>query len=256
MLSCVGGNVHQNRAQVQFSIAPMEFRGQRLRALAAWACIFLFSAVDSTFVRQDTVRLRSLVASPGHSIESASHDVQASLEASLAGLFAHEPQQGDNQKTTKQTAGQQPVSVQVPQEEIKDLMKKLSKQCGAQFSGILDGKGPALHNFGDAGTNTSAASCKKLQGSLCFTQARVVQEKDDNGRRMQSAVNVHGNGCLPASCVKDKDLQHLTGFMRQRARDAVPGVGVHVQLQVDCTKSGGSQASVGNVPEDMQMVAP
>jgi len=73
---------------------------------------------------------------------------------------------------------------------------------------------------------------------------------------MQSAVNVHGNGCLPASCVKDQDLQHLTGFMRQRAKDAVPGMGVHVQLQVDCTKSGGSQASVGNAPEEVKMAAP
>merc|ERR1719198_7284 len=65
------------------------------------------------------------------------------------------------------------------------------------------------------------------------------------GRQMESTVDVQGRGCLPRECVAKGDLQILAAFMQLKAKETIPGMGVRVELHVNCTGSGGSTAAVG-----------
>lgn len=167
------------------------------------------------------------------------------IQASLANFAARAP------KSDGQQPGQ-PVSMQVPEEEINEFVSKLSDKCAKQFSAILTGESPSLHSFGGPDSNTSETECHNLHGHICMTQAHVVEMKTNStrGRNLRSTVDVEGKGCLPDQCVADKDLNLLAGFMRTQAKNTIPGQDVNVQLRVDCTASGGSTASVGFIPGD------
>jgi len=140
------------------------------------------------------------------------------------------------------------VSMQLAQEELAALTAKLTASCGSRFSAVLEGKSPSLHTFQSNG-NTSDEGCRSLNGSLCKTQAHMHNKAQEMGsaRRMQKAVDVTGQGCLPRECLSTSDLQPLANFLRGKAQENLPGLSSEVALHVDCTASGGGVASVGDV---------
>lgn len=142
-------------------------------------------------------------------------------------------------------AGQGPVNMQVPDTELKKITSSLSSKCNAQFSAMLDGKGPKLHHF-SASTDAeeSKAECSSLEGLVCHTKAQISEDKDMQGRTVKSQVMVEGDGCLPNMCMGEGDLKVLATFMQGKAKETIPGSGVEVNLHVDCSGSGGAIASV------------
>lgn len=148
-------------------------------------------------------------------------------------------------KDKKQTV-KQPVSTQVSQKDMDAFVATLSPACGKQFNGIMAGNAPAIHTFGEAGVNSTEGGCGKLEGAICDTEAQIESAKSGPAdRHMRSLQHVTGQGCLPSRCTQSEDLAALAGFMRSKAKEAVPGTGVLVKLSVDCTASGGATAKVG-----------
>jgi len=157
----------------------------------------------------------------------------------------------------KKAAHKQPVSTQVSQKEMDEFVSSLSPACGKQFNAIMGGAAPAIHTFGDAGSNSTAGGCSKLEGSICHTEASIESEKSGPAnRQIRSSQHVTGNGCLPRECTAQKDLTSLAGFMHTKAKESVPGTGVHVKLSVDCSESGGAVAKVGYEPDQASPLAP
>mmetsp|Transcript_40490 Transcript_40490/g.116387 ORF Transcript_40490/g.116387 Transcript_40490/m.116387 type:complete len:267 (-) Transcript_40490:90-890(-) len=147
-------------------------------------------------------------------------------------------------KDEKDTAKSgQPVTMQVPEGELKNLTAKLSAKCEVQFNQMLHGKS-MLHTFGDSGS-TSEGDCTKLSGSLCQIDTHMEQAADHKGRSMKSTTHVAGKSCLPGDCMAQTDLQVLAAFMRSKAQQTLAGADVDINLRVDCSKSGGSVASLG-----------
>lgn len=142
----------------------------------------------------------------------------------------------------KEESGQ-PVQMQVPEGELKNLSAKLTPECQTQFTDILHGKS-LLHTFGDSGVQ-SEGECKKMNGSLCSMNAHLTQTRDTQGRQMKSTTHVSGDSCLPEQCMASNDLKVLADFMKLKAQDMLVGADVAINLRVDCSKSGGSIANVG-----------
>jgi len=138
-----------------------------------------------------------------------------------------------------------PVSMQIPEPELKKLSSSLTSKCNGQFTAMLDGKGPKLHHFtaGEKGADNKA-QCSALEGAVCHTSAHIAENKDMQGRAIKSSVEVEGDGCLPSMCLNQGDLKVLAVFMQGKARETIPGSGVEVNLHVDCSQSGGAIADV------------
>merc|ERR1719502_1636749 len=84
----------------------------------------------------------------------------------------------------------------------------------------------------------------------------MVQEKlGSGGRKMESTIDVTGDGCLPQECMDKKDLGLLSSFMHTRAKETAEGQGMKVSLHVDCTKSGGASVVVGDAVEATRSAA-
>lgn len=197
------------------------------------------SVAGGSASRRNQVQLR---AGPLVSQENAAW--ATSVRSSLAAVELGAPQQGNGDGHGNEKQPAQPVQVQVPEEEMKKFVAKLSSGCGKRFTQLLEGKGPQLHTFGAQGA-TDEGSCTQLNGTICATEAHITEDKATGGRTMQSTVDVEGNGCLPNECMAKDDLGHLTEFMHSRAKDTIPGTSVEVTLSVDCSKSGGSKAVMG-----------
>lgn len=140
----------------------------------------------------------------------------------------------------------QPTHMQVPEEEMKEFMGKLSTGCEKQYKDILNGDGAAMHTFGSPQVKASEAECQKLVGKLCFTRAMVQQQKLHTERDMKSMMDVTGNSCLPDQCVEKGDLTALAEFMRQKAKEQMPGMDAKIGLHVDCSQSGGAMVDIGD----------
>lgn len=138
-----------------------------------------------------------------------------------------------------------PLRIQVPEKELDAFVGRLSPSCQSQFGSIIRGEGPALHTFGSPGTGSSAASCTRLNGTICATNAEVSRKQDAQGRSMSSSTHVEGKGCLPDKCMSAGDLEALAGFMHSKAKGAIPAPGVEINLRVDCTGAGGTLVEVG-----------
>eukprot|EP00928_Gymnodinium_smaydae_P082750 TRINITY_DN66048_c0_g1_i1.p1 TRINITY_DN66048_c0_g1~~TRINITY_DN66048_c0_g1_i1.p1 ORF type:complete len:210 (+),score=47.85 TRINITY_DN66048_c0_g1_i1:81-710(+) len=147
------------------------------------------------------------------------------------------------------------LSMQVSETELQNLTSKLSEKCGEQFKAMMQGTGSQLHTFGDPNHHGALAkadreACENLNGSMCPMVAQVALKKAmPQGRTSATSTTVEGNGCLPSKCISDGDLGHLAKFFRLKAKDALPGNGVQIQLRVDCTTSGGSTVNIGDVSE-------
>jgi len=140
---------------------------------------------------------------------------------------------------------QGPVSVQIAEKDVDELLSRFSDKCKHRMNNQMEGKGTSLHTFGGPTGNTSKASCAALNGTLCDTQAHVEQERSmPNNRKMLQTVHVTGKGCLPSECMSAPDLEALARFMHGQAKDQVPGMGVTVELNVDCTTAGGNSVLI------------
>lgn len=218
--------------------APLQQRQAHLRVAAGAAVVPEALASDAAWKSAVGIALSNIwTRSPEDTAEPVA----------MQGSHKGNRTQGDKSE-------RQPVSMQVPESEVNDFVKELSSSCGKRFTAMLHGKGPSLEAFGADGAGASSdssqheakASCTALNGSICVTRAHVAQEKDVGaGRQMQSTVDVQGHGCLPRECVAKGDLQVLAAFMQLKAKETIPGMGVHVELRVNCTNSGGSTAAVG-----------
>lgn len=195
--------------------------------------------------RGDAGRLRAPAdpASPSSSLEAQVEMVRKNGAFSGGMLVLRET------APMQKAATKQPVGMQISEEELKTFSGQLSEGCANQFSNMLQGNGTGshLHTFQDNAKEKSAseASCKKLDGSFCFTVAHLEEQVSQNGRKMVSAVDVKGNSCLPNKCVSESDLQAWSSFMHGKVMEQLPGQGTTMHLTVDCSASGGSTALVG-----------
>jgi len=180
----------------------------------------------------------------------AANATSESTEQMLQGVFANFYEyaavvslEAEDAKEEQAPGG---INMQVPEKELKELLSKLSAKCEKQFSAIIHGQGPKMHMYGAQDSVAGKSpTCVELQGALCTMDAHVKQEKSASGRSMSSTTTVSGKGCLPESCNAGKDLEVLANFMQLKAQDALPGAGVNVHLNVDCSKAGGSIVEVG-----------
>jgi hypothetical protein len=176
-------------------------------------------------------------------LEAVAKQQQKLLNTMDLMLRAPAPAEEKAEKDGKQL---QPVSTQVSQKDMETFLATLSPDCSKQFSAIMGGNAPAIHTFGEAGVNSTSGGCDKLDGSVCATEAQIESVKTGPAeRQIRSLQQVSGDGCLPRHCTQKKDLTALAGFMQSKAKESVPGTGVFVKLQVDCTGSGGDSAKVG-----------
>jgi hypothetical protein len=170
---------------------------------------------------------------------------QQKVTTMFARLY-EEREDADDEGAEQSKDAQGPIRVEVPEKELKSLVKDLTTQCERQFSAIIKGKGPAIHTYGAPGTDSSAEGCTKLDGSLCSMSANVVQHGNAGGRSMSSTTSARGTGCVPSKCMAGSDLEVLANFLHLKAKSALPGVNVNLQLSVDCTRAGGSTVEVGS----------
>jgi len=135
------------------------------------------------------------------------------------------------------------VVVQVPETELKNFTKMMSKRCETQ---LLDGRS-ALHTFGE-GAEQNESSCSDLNGTLCTVAADINSVEEQQGRKMSSSTKVHGASCLPVDCMEPADLKALVDFMQEKAQGAF-GSRTSVAMSVDCSSAGGGLVDIEGNPE-------
>mmetsp|Transcript_56912 Transcript_56912/g.112093 ORF Transcript_56912/g.112093 Transcript_56912/m.112093 type:complete len:281 (-) Transcript_56912:99-941(-) len=224
--------------------APIRSRQRTVSAAAAGALVLLASpAAVGAIAGGDAPRAQPTQLRVG-TASSAPEADDATIRRVAASLgLMRVPEDGRAPEEKKKQEGSVPVSMQVPEKEIKALAANLTRECGEQFDDILHGRSQ-LHTFGDSG-RTTKGECAKLHGSLCSMHARLTQAQAVSGRSIESTTHVSGDSCLPDSCMSDKDLQVLAEFMKLKAKDSVPGGNIDITMRVDCTGSGGG--SVGSL---------
>mmetsp|Transcript_67880 Transcript_67880/g.126838 ORF Transcript_67880/g.126838 Transcript_67880/m.126838 type:complete len:212 (+) Transcript_67880:78-713(+) len=143
-----------------------------------------------------------------------------------------------------------PVSVQVAEEDLHNLLGGLSEQCSARINQTLRGEAAAIHTFGTEDRNATKASCTELEGSFCQTNARMVHENDHadkSGREMKATIDVSGDSCLPKECAAtEDDMMHLGQFLHSSVGGMLPSKNTKVVLEVDCSESGGGKITLGH----------
>jgi len=144
-----------------------------------------------------------------------------------------------------------PVKAQMSKDQLNHFLEHLSHSCRIQFENMLEGKGDAkdLHRFGTSEKHMDEDGCKRIGGAICSNHAQVKQTyAASDGRRLTSKSNVDGDSCLPKSCIKDPDLKMLASFVQHHAVQSLGAASQgqeapEVQLDVDCSQSGGSSYS-------------
>lgn len=137
------------------------------------------------------------------------------------------------------------IQVQVSKKDLKRLSKELTTECSERFSDQMIGEGPEMSDFkGHEDRRKEIPECKKLNGSLCATQAKMKETKEESGREHFKEVKVEGRSCLPKECVDEDDLTSLAHFMRDRAQELLGSYTVAVELEVDCSHVGGGDIKV------------
>lgn len=193
-----------------------------------------------------------LSVSTHHQSHHASHHKAPEKKHVAASRKAH-AEKADGEGDNKAHGEQFGVSVQISDEEIKSFLAKLSKPCSKQFKDMLLDRGDIkdIHLFGDSSMGSSARSCAALNGGLCQTKVTVMKEMKDSvvARSLNSVTNIAGQGCLPKDCIVGSDLNELTAFIREKGQTALhqsPSAAgkSSIGLDVDCSQSGGSHASV------------
>jgi hypothetical protein len=205
-------------------------------------------------VHREPVHLRATAV--GDTLTPLKNAVEASISNfALASPWSAAAQSKEVEKgDTKGEKQKQPVQVQVPEEAVKNFIGTLSQGCSKRFQEMLHGKGPQLHTFGSHDVAADQASCKKLDGKICATEAQISNEKTSptTGRSLDQTIKVAGDSCLPQECMSGSDLFALTNFMHQQAKSTVPGDEHHIDLKVDCSKAGGVSVVAGAPPTKSQ----
>lgn len=165
-----------------------------------------------------------------------------SEEAGPAGAVAAAAKQDDKGKGLLM-----PVKHQIPLAAMDNFVKTLSKGCGLRFKQMLAGKG-GMDAFGSAAAAADAYNCAKLGGTMCFTDAHIIQSKMFGFRKrtMETVMSASGDSCLPRECVTSTDLRNVANFMQANVLAIIPGDKHRVELHVDCTKHGGSTITIGD----------
>lgn len=139
----------------------------------------------------------------------------------------------------------QPVAVQVDESVLKQLHKDLSPSCSKRFTAMLKGEGPQMHEFNEHGESTG--QCDKLEGKVCAQEVAITEAytAPRDGRKLEQRLEVTGNSCLPKECMSESDLKTLGSFMHKQTKEMMPGMDTFIELNVDCSKSGGGTVQVG-----------
>merc|ERR1719428_1564203 len=139
----------------------------------------------------------------------------------------------------------QPVAVQVEEHVVEELHKDLSPSCSKRFAAMMKGEGPQMHQFNEHGESTG--QCDQLEGKLCAQEVAITEAytAPKDGRHLEQRLEVKGNSCLPKECMSQSDLNTLATFMHKQTKEVLPGQDLLIELNVDCSKSGGGTALVG-----------
>merc|ERR550514_2026198 len=139
----------------------------------------------------------------------------------------------------------QPVAVQVDESVLKQLHKDLSPSCSKRFTAMLKGEGPQMHEFNEHGESTG--QCDKLEGKVCAQEVAITEAyvAPQDGRKLEQRLEVKGNSCLPKECMSESDIKTLGSFMHKQTKEMMPGMDTFIELNVDCSKSGGGTVMVG-----------
>lgn len=214
-------------------------QGSVLIFFAVW-CHASSVQPDSHLANTDLAVTEPWVANLQASISNlALPDVLASVDPVTAAAQSASKDAGVKKKM--------PVNHQIDKAEMDRFIASVSKECGGRFQQMLLGKGGDLHTFGSQSVDANANSCKKLDGTMCATDAKIIKDKKfkTRGRTMESIMSVSGNGCLPSQCMTSSDLMKLGTFMQTQAKAIIPGDEHRVELHLDCTKNGGPTVVVG-----------
>lgn len=201
------------------------------------------AAVDVKF---DTLRSKIVTALGGlalHTAPGASVGATAGNAASGASVKAPG---GTNQ----------PVAVQVEEHVVEQLHKDLSPTCSKRFQAMMKGEGPQMHQFNEHGESTG--QCDALEGKLCAQEVAITESyiAPKDGRKLEQRLEVEGNSCLPKECMSQSDLSTLATFMHKQTKEVLPGQDLLIELNVDCSKSGGGKTIVGkSAPQEPQKSA-
>lgn len=153
---------------------------------------------------------------------------------------------GDGDGKTNDDQAPQTITAQVAEQDIKELTKKLSPNCGERYGQQIEGKGPKMHSFRSTGTDKDAAQCKELKGNLCKSEANMHEDSTNStGRKMVKKLKVEGNSCIPEECTDQKDLNALAEFKLKVVENLIGNHDMNVALHIDCSGSGGGVASCG-----------
>jgi hypothetical protein len=144
------------------------------------------------------------------------------------------------------------VTVQVAEQDIKNLKEKLTPKCGDRFSAQVDGKGPKMHRFQSNGdTKEDAKKCQNLEGHLCRTEVKMRDNSTQtDSRRVVKTLTVQGNSCMPAECSSQKDLDALARFKLGLVKNLVTDHNMVLNLHIDCAGAGGGVAKCGGAGPD------
>jgi len=140
----------------------------------------------------------------------------------------------------------QPVAIQVEEHVLEELHKDLTPDCSKRFHAMMKGEGPQMHQFNQHGEDNSG-QCEKLQGKVCAQEVAITESytAPKDGRKLSQRLEVQGNSCLPKECMAESDIKTLASFMHKQTKDLMPGQDLFVELNVDCSKSGGGSVLVG-----------
>merc|ERR1719324_736934 len=193
----------------------------------------------------------------------ASTMMKSKVMTALGGLALHTAPSVEAAASKAPAAGakapggtDQPVAIQVEEKVVEELHKDLSPTCSKRFQAMMKGEGPQMHQFNEHGESTG--QCDALEGKLCAQEVAITESyiAPKDGRKLEQRLEVEGNSCLPKECMSQSDLSTLATFMHKQTKEVLPGQDLLIELNVDCSKSGGGKTIVGkSAPQEPQKSA-
>jgi hypothetical protein len=211
------------------------------------ATLFVFTSAGH--VRQPQLKGAQAVADL-----KASTIMKSKVMYALGGLALHTAPSVETAASKAPAAGSkapggtdQPVAIQVEEKTVEKLHKDLSPQCSKRFTAMMQGEGPQMHQFNQHAGEESVGQCDKLQGKICNQEVAITESMvaPKDGRKLEQRLEVVGNSCLPKECMSDSDLNTIASFMHKQTKEMMPGADTNIELNVDCSKSGGGVVMVG-----------
>jgi len=204
------------------------------------------------FVSAARVTQPQLKGSQAVSDLKASTLMKSKVLTALGGLALHTAPSMEAAASKANAAGakapggtDQPVAIQVEEKVLEQLHKDLSPTCSKRFAAMMKGEGPQMHQFNEHGESTG--QCDALEGKICNQEVAITEAMvaPKDGRKLEQRLEVTGNSCLPKECMSDSDLNTLATFMHKQTKEMMPGADTAIELNVDCSKSGGGAVLVG-----------